>query len=115
MAEIISVVLSAIGVALLSYSLFAFIFVLSTQNSITFDNAALLFNFEFKNFKLDRSLRMLGLSLVILLFAQAILIFSSFGAHSDFFYYGIFTNVVGSIAIMGLVFQRKRFGISNLY
>lgn len=115
MIVISSVVLSAIGVGLFMYSLFSFILSLSDQRAIIQGTVDGSVNKLFNNtVKLNGGLKFLGISLIVLLFARMILSLSLVDMNSEFFYYGIFINVVGSLAIAGLIFQRSKLGITEL-
>lgn len=110
MIEIISIVLSAIGVMLLLYSLSFFILKLSVQGNSESTGAESYNKGSEATF--DRSLITLGVSLAVILLGRMVLSLSV--NVGDFFYYCLFVNIVGILFILSVSFYHSFFRISEL-
>lgn len=106
MLEIISVILSAVGIGLLMYSLFSFILSSTVQKSIEENSLPRKNADSSKNDKsLRNSLIVLAGSLVLLLFSRFLLSLSELTAFSEWFYYILFGHLTGMVFISVIVFR----------
>lgn len=105
MLELISIILSAVGIVLLKYSLFSFILFSTVQDSFKKDLFSSGVNNSKNDSRMKKSLIILAGSLMLLLFAYSLLSASDLAVFSEQFYYVLFGSLMGIILIGAIVFH----------